>query len=249
MLAAGARAGGRRGPAARALARALRTTALDRASAGEREWIARIEAWRRELPGLADHRDADELGVANLRSAVEWMSVPPVLGRFLMRLVRELRPRSCLELGTGFGLSGAYQAAALELNGTGRLLTLDVAERWAGVAREGFAALGLERVEVRVGEPSEALSEALRGSAPLDYAFIDADHQEAPTMAALETILPHLSPQAAIVLDDVGFSLPEMARAWRRIGADPRVSLAVRFGRMGAVLLSGAHGGPTPPLR
>ena len=42
-----------------------------------------------------------------------------------MRLVRELRPHSCLELGTGVGVSAGYQAAAMELNGVGRLLTLD----------------------------------------------------------------------------------------------------------------------------
>ena len=34
-----------------------------------------------------------------------------------MRTVRELSPSACLELGAGFGISAAYQGAALELNG------------------------------------------------------------------------------------------------------------------------------------
>jgi predicted O-methyltransferase YrrM len=228
--------------ASRALATALRTTALDLIPRDERQCIGRIEARRREVVRLEDSRSPEELEVGDLAAAVEWMSVPPVLGRFLMRFVRELAPGSCLELGTGFGISAAYQAAALELNGAGTLITIDVSETWAGVASEGLSALGFDRVEVRVGDPDRALAGALADAGPVDYAFVDSDHQEAATVDTLQTMLPHLSWGAVVVFDDVGFSSPEMDRAWTAVRSEPRVSLAVRFARLGVTVLEGQEG-------
>jgi predicted O-methyltransferase YrrM len=244
---AGARLG--RDRTSRAVARALRTTSLNRIPADERAWIDRIEAWRKELADSAARPDLAELGVHDVRAAVKWMSVPPLLGRFLMRLVRELEPRSCLELGTGFGFSGAYQAAALELNRAGRLVSVDVSNLWAGIAREGFSGLGIERVEVRVGEASETLSGAIRSCAPVDYVFIDSDHQEAAMLETLETLLPNLSAGSVVVFDDVGFSIPEMERAWRKIAAHPGVAHSLRFGRMGVAVVNGSPDRKSPALR
>jgi predicted O-methyltransferase YrrM len=236
MAAALPRLVGNRTRAAEALSRALRRTALGRIPPEERDWAGRIEAWRRELAASANSRPTDDLGLVDLAAAVEWMSVPRVLGSFLMRLVRELAPRSCLELGTGFGFSGAYQGAALELNGGGRLVTVDVHEAWAGLAREGFSRLGLDRVEVRAGPAAEALESALTVAAPVDYAFVDADHQEAPTLEAFADLLPRLSPGALVVFDDLRYT-PEMKRAWRSIRNHPRVSLALPVGRLGVVVI------------
>ena len=46
----------------------------------------------------------------------------------LFRLIRELRPDVCLELGTSLGISAAYQAAALQINGNGTLVSLEGSE-------------------------------------------------------------------------------------------------------------------------
>jgi predicted O-methyltransferase YrrM len=240
---------GRADRVSRALARALATAALGRTSPEERAWSATIEDWRRTIAASGDSRALAEIGVMDYSRAVEWISVPPLLGRFLMRLVRELEPRSCLELGTGFGLSAAYQAAALELNRAGRLVTIDVSTLWAGVARKGLSELGLERVEVRVGDPTQTLVAALESCAPVDYVFIDSDHQEAATLDTLETILPYLSTEPVIVFDDVGFSTPGMERAWSKIADHPQVSHSLRFGRMGAAVLTGSPDRESPALR
>ncbi len=240
MLDALRRVRGRRDPASKALAAALRTTALGRIPREERDWIARIEARRQALASGNGPGPPEGMGPAEFARAVEWMSVPPTLGRFLLRVVRELSPRSCLELGTGFGISSAYQGAALELNGAGDLITIDVAEQWGEIARQGHSELGLDRrVEVLVGDPGETLTSALERAAPIDYAFIDSDHREHETLAVVEEMLPHLSEPALLLFDDVGFSSQEMERAWTRIGDHPRVSLAARFARMGAAVVSG----------
>jgi predicted O-methyltransferase YrrM len=232
-----------------ALARALRTTALGAIPAAEREWIGRIEARRRELAadetavpsgfearsktGTAGER-AIEQPVA-IRGISALFSIPAAWGVLQMRLVRELAPESCLELGTGLGLSAAYQAAALELNGTGALTTLEGAHAWGAVAEQGLAALGLaRRCEVRLGAIDDTLPEVVRRIAPIEYAFLDADHTEEATCEHFDVIVPHLSSGAVVLLDDITLSR-EMRRAWKAIRHRERVLASLDLGRMGVV--------------
>jgi predicted O-methyltransferase YrrM len=240
LLAAASRRLARTEPACQAVARALWTTAAGRVPAEERAWLDRIAAHREALAldGIAataavhpadpspDER-ADEAAAACL-----WMSLPPLLGSLLMRTVRELGARSCLELGTGFGVSAAYQAAALELEGRGSMVTLDV-EGMAQIARPALAGLGLhERVEVRGGRIEETLAGAIGGLRPIDFALLDADHTEAGTIAAFEGLLPGLAPTAVLVFDDINWTA-EMGRAWKRIRAHDRVAASVTIRRLG----------------
>jgi predicted O-methyltransferase YrrM len=242
----------RRDPTSRAVARALHTTALGRVPREERKWIGRIEARRRQLA-------ADQTGVppgfqpgAKGRSAA-WLasidvpvpvwaiarlfSIPPAWGVFQLRLARELAPASCIELGTGLGLSTAYQAAALELNGRGTLATLEGAQAWAAIAEEGLSTLGLaKRGEVRLGPIDDTLPEVARQMAPIDYAFLDADHSEEATLEHLEVILPHMSPQAVVLLDDITRD-EEMRRAWTTISRRDYVTTSLPLGRMGVVVI------------
>ena len=217
----------RRDRASRALLRALWSTALGRIPQEERQWIGRIEARRAELAS------------ADATPFVRWMSIAPVWGRFLMRTVRELAPRSCFELGTGFGISAAYQAAALELNGAGTLTTVERDEGLGGVAEEGFARLGLQsRVEVWRGVQDGSLGAVLESMRSIEYAFLDADHTENATLAHFATLLPRLQEGAIVVLDDINWS-DGMWRAWKTIAADQRVSTVLKLRRVGIIVIAG----------
>jgi predicted O-methyltransferase YrrM len=244
----------RRDPTSRALARALRTTALGRPPDDERQWIGRIEARRRELaadqttvpPGFergSKGGAADWFAAIDERPVPIWgisklFSIAPAWGLFQMRLVRELAPSSCLELGTGMGLSAAYQAAALELNGAGTLTTLEGAHTWGAVAEQGLAALGLAgRGQVRLGAIDDTLPVVARRIAPIDYAFLDAEHTEEATRKHFELLLPHLSAGAVVLLDDINWN-DGMWRAWRSIRRRERVSASLDLGRMGVVTVS-----------
>lgn len=229
----------RRDRSARAVARALRDVASGRVPPDEGEWSRRIEARRAAL--LADQRatrvsNTEFEGAMEVSEVAWWLSLPPVWCRFLMRLVSEVAPRSALELGSGVGISGAYQAAALRDDEERRLVTLDASEDWARLAREGFERLGLaEKVALRLGDIAETLPGVLDEVAPLDYAFVDAEHTEEATVAYFDAIAPHLAPGAVVVVDDVTY--PEQSRrAWRVIRARPRASRAVGLGRVGVVI-------------
>lgn len=247
LMAAGAvRLARRREAGAQAVACALRSTAAGRIPPTERDWVARVEARRRELPSaMVAASGPDDSAVAvgadqrldDAWQTCRWTSLPPVWGRFLIRLVVELAPRSCLELGTGLGLSAAYQAAALELNGAGSLVTLDAHEA-SRIAERGFAALGLEsRVRLEFGLIDETLSGLLERIEPIDYALLDADHSEAATVRHFNAVVPHLRAGAVALFDDIT-QTDEMRRAWRSAASHERVTVALGLRRLGIVVIA-----------
>lgn len=78
-----------------------------------------------------------------------------------------------IELGAAIGLSGAYQASALRLNGAGRLTTLEGDPTLARIARETHQRLGLDNVDVVEGRFDDTLGPVLKAIGPLEYAFVD----------------------------------------------------------------------------
>lgn len=96
-------------------------------------------------------------------------------GKMLSLFAEMVSAKRILEVGTLGGYSAIWLGRALPPDGV--LLTLEINERHAEVARENLSRAGLEgRVEVRVGEAAKSL-EALvaEAPAPFDLVFIDAD--------------------------------------------------------------------------
>jgi caffeoyl-CoA O-methyltransferase len=103
------------------------------------------------------------------------ITVAPEEGRFLQFLAAAVNARRTVEIGTLGGYSGTWIARGMPAGG--RLITLEVNEQHARVAREHFRLAGLERqVEVRVGD-AHALLPGLAAEGPFDLVFIDADKQ------------------------------------------------------------------------
>ena len=96
-------------------------------------------------------------------------------GKLLMILARAMGARRILEIGTLGGYSTIWLARALPPDG--RLITLELEQKHATVARSNIARAGLaERVEVRVGPALESLEKLVADKAePFDFVFIDAD--------------------------------------------------------------------------
>jgi predicted O-methyltransferase YrrM len=154
----------------------------------------------------------------------------------LFKLVRESRPRLCLELGTNMGISAAYQASALRLNGDGELLTIEGSASRAELARRHLAGLGLTNVRVTTGRFDDVLPVILDESGPVDFAFIDGHHDEAATRRYFDLIVSAATPSALVVLDDISWS-DGMKRAWGALHSDSRVALSVDLRVIGLCLL------------
>ncbi len=250
-------------PAVRALAEALSAALAGRLAPDERAAVEAIEARRDALRrdtrtietldfGAGDGHDArtpDEMA----RGVVETCPVatvargskPPFWGAILFGLVRRLRPASSVELGTCVGISAAYQAAALALDGHGRLATLEGSPEIAAVARETLAGLGLDRAAVVVGPFDATLAGVLERAAPVSFFFNDGHHDRDATLRYLDAAAPHLAPDAVVVFDDIDWSAG-MRAAWAAIETDVRFAVTVDLGAVGVAI---AGSGPPETLR
>jgi predicted O-methyltransferase YrrM len=221
----------------------------------ERQWVERIEGLRRTLcasrtvVSRVDYGARDprmqltdeamyqgETRTATIGETCRTASNPFRSALLLFKLIRAFRPRLCLELGTSLGITAAYQAAALSLNGAGRLVTLEGADTIAALARENLSGLGLTNVTVVVGRFQDTLEGVLREHHPIDYAFVDGHHDEHATVRYFRQILPALAPKAMLVFDDIEWNAG-MRRAWKAIAADSSVALAINLAAMGVCVL------------
>jgi predicted O-methyltransferase YrrM len=127
------------------------------------------------------------------------IEVSAELGRMLGILARAAGAKKILEIGTLGGYSGIWLARALSLDG--KLITLEVNPHHAEVARRNFERAGVaDRVAIRVGPALETLPD-LRGEAPFDLVFIDADKDNYPSYLDWALALSH--PGTIVVADNV----------------------------------------------
>ncbi|MGH3088516.1 MAG: tRNA pseudouridine(38-40) synthase TruA, partial [Rubrobacteraceae bacterium] len=100
------------------------------------------------------------------KAGLPGIQVSPNQGKFLQLLAELVGARRILEIGTLGGYSGIHFARALPDDGT--LISLELDERHAEVARENIERAGLsEKVEIRVGDAKELLR-GMGGEGPFD---------------------------------------------------------------------------------
>ena len=72
----------------------------------------------------------------------------------------------------------------------------------------------------------------------MDVAYIDGHHEEEATLHYVRTLLPHLSREALVVLDDIHL-YAGMWRAWQSVASLRGVAAAVNVGRFGLLMWNG----------
>lgn len=163
------------------------------------------------------------------------IQISPLQGRLLQLLATACGARKILEIGALAGYSSIWLARALPSDG--RLISLEVSEKHAAVARASLERAGLgDRAEVRLGPGAEQLPK-LVDEAPFDFVFIDADKPSYPIY--LDWALKLTRPGAIIVADNcirAGAPLRENSEGEsralgeydQRVASDPRL-LSVAF--------------------
>jgi hypothetical protein len=132
----------------------LRETLQNDVTSDEKRWIDRIELLREKLdssttkisivdygagsPDLCLTNEEMNRGKVVTRTVGEvskGASKPYFWSLLLFKLIRKFRPSICLELGTCLGISASFQAAALKLNGIGKIVTMEGAESLSSLAK------------------------------------------------------------------------------------------------------------------
>jgi caffeoyl-CoA O-methyltransferase len=177
--------------------------------------------------------------LAMLREEADRRGMPPIAisadtGRLLQVLLRAIRARRVLEVGTLGGYSAIWMARALGAGG--ELISLEIDPDHAEFARRHIArAQVTARVEVRVGKALDLLP-TFDGEA-FDAIFLDADKEPLPTY--LDWAIRLLRPAGLVIADNALWggrvvdpgNEEESTRAVRefnrRLASDPRLTSIV----------------------
>jgi predicted O-methyltransferase YrrM len=159
----------------------------------------------------------------SVRSLVKYSATMPLYCRFLFHLINEYKPKTMLEMGTSVGISTLYQSRAAM---KAKFITIEGDPGIAEVARQNLTRMKATNVQQMVGTFEEKLEPALKELKTLDYAFIDGNHREKPTIEYFEKCLEYANENSIFVFDDIHWT-QGMEDAWNTIIAHPKVTLSI----------------------
>jgi len=180
-------------------------------------------------------------------------SSDPVKGRVITDVIRQWRPRHCLELGTAYGIGTSYIALAQErfVSG-GRLWTIEgsdtqyqfSAPRLAGAYGENVTALH-GRTDILVPELADH---------GFDFVFHDAGHSFEAYTEDFQHMLPGLQEGAVVLFDDIRWQGSAVTgrssgcyEGWITVTNHPRVVMAFEINGSYGVALIGPVADPGRP--
>jgi predicted O-methyltransferase YrrM len=199
-----------------------------------------IEAQRKKL--LADQRliTVTDLGAGshlNKNSTKKVAQIAknalksPRLAQLIYRLAANHKANDLIELGTCLGITTAYLSkAAPEAN----ILTIEGCPETAKVAYQNFNELGLDNVELQVGNFNDLLPKAIEERQQLDFVYIDGNHTKEATLNYFEWCLPKVTENTVLIFDDIYWS-EGMKQAWEEIKNHPKVTVTVDLFWIGLV--------------
>ena len=155
----------------------------------------------------------------------------PQLAQLIYRIAADQQPGNMIELGTCLGITTAYLANAQP---KADILTIEGCPETAAVAARNFKELGLQNVELQVGNFNNLLPEAIAKAEKLDFVYIDGNHTEEATLNYFNWCLPKLHEGSLLIFDDIYWS-EGMKNAWKAIQNHPDVTVTVDLFWIGLV--------------
>ena len=166
-----------------------------------------------------DRRD-DTVRMQRLRQ------VPPETGRLLAILLACAPADTVLKIGASGGYSGLWLSLACRLRGD-QLVTFEVLETKAALARETFEAAGVQDLIHLIGGDARA---HLAGYPNVAFCFIDAE--KAIYLDCYDLVAPNLVPGGLILADNAISHQEELKPFLERVREDPRLdALIVPIGK------------------
>ncbi len=151
---------------------------------------------------LREHPSLRALREKTAKMPLAVMQVAPEQAQFMQLLIRLLRAKKVLELGTFTGYSAL--AMALALPDDGHLITCDTNKEWTNIAHPFWQQAGQEnKIDLRIAPALDTLNQLLKDgfTHTFDFIFIDADKTNYTKY--YELALQLISPQGLIAIDNV----------------------------------------------
>jgi len=152
--------------------------------------------------------------------------ITPETGRFIALLAASAPKGDIVEIGTSAGYSALWLALAARYRQS-RIITFETLEKKTALARETFAAAGVDDiVELRHADAREQLA----GLGEIAFCFLDAEKEHYAD--CYELVVPHLLSGGWLVADNVISHAEQLQPFVDHAMNDPRVdSLVVPVGR------------------
>lgn len=153
----------------------------------------------------------------------------------LSRLALKVEAKNILELGTNLGVSTATFA---HVPSAERILTIEGDESLARLAQKNLSSFDA-KVEVIHGDFESKLGSVLESLNRVDFAYIDGNHSEVPTINYFESILPYCHDDSVIVIGDIHWS-EGMEVAWGKIKQHSKTKVSIDLFDMGFIFFNPA---------
>jgi predicted O-methyltransferase YrrM len=168
-------------------------------------------------------------------------------GRLLFNIVRLLRSRDCLELGTAYGLSALFLCGGMRAIGVkGHLTTIELAEHQFSLASTLLQSKYADSVTCIHGSTQDQLAKVVKTLSGLDFVFHDAGHTREDYITDFNAFVEGLRRGAVVLFDDIywddrrWYTAPTCAHeGWLEVVSHPRVKRAVEINEeMGLLLIN-----------
>jgi len=132
--------------------------------------------------------------------------IDPGAQQLLREFVRLARPKRFFETGVADGASTRIILDALEKNGDGRLVSVDISTEVGSLARQSPAVHRWQLVVLPARGRTTVFRDAVRRAAPLDAFLHDSDHRYPWQMFEYREAWAALSPGGWLLSDDIDSS-------------------------------------------
>jgi predicted O-methyltransferase YrrM len=178
--------------------------------------------------GTGENRNAavNEIAKKALKSAK--------YGQLLFRMVHYFKAVNVLELGTSLGITTSYLASS---SSGIKCKSLEGCPQIASKAESTFRKLGLNNIDLVVGNIDTTLESCLKNTDKLDMVFFDANHKSEAVLNYFKMCLQKTHNKTIMVFDDIYWS-DDMEKAWKVIQSHPRVTSTVDIFQIGIVFFN-----------
>lgn len=173
----------------------------------------------------------DKTNKRKISSIAKNAAKPKKYGQLLFRIVQYYQPKSILELGTSLGITSSYLALA---NSEAQVTTMEGSSSVAAIAKKNFDDLRLHNINLIQGNFDNTLPGTVVKTSMIDFAFLDGNHREEPTIRYFSQVVDKTNNDSIIVVDDIHWS-KGMEAAWQAIKNHPSVKCSVDLFFIGIV--------------
>lgn len=164
-------------------------------------------------------------------------SMKPFYGEIIYNLIEQMKPQTILELGTSLGIGTLYLSKHDYMP---NVITIEGCPAIGALAKQTFSKANASNIKQIIGNFDIMLMGTLSAINEIDFAFIDGNHREEPTLRYFESILKKSHANTVFVFDDIYWS-PGMENAWKKIKSHPAVGFSIDLYFMGFIFLNKSH--------